>query len=99
MDAQVLHEDELQTEHDGGAEPEVVVEPEVVAEAVAVAPAPVEQETSWNGVTSPSQRIAGQTRFLTDVIVDLGLTERERVEAAVETARTTGTTPERLLLA
>src|SRR4051812_26033561 len=93
MDAQVLHEDEVEIGHDDGAEPEVVAEP------VAVAPAPVERETSWNGVTSPSQRTAGGTRFLTDVIVDLGLTERERVDAAVETARTTGTTPERLLLA
>jgi type IV pilus assembly protein PilB len=48
------------------------------------------------GVTPPRSRGGG--RFLTDVIVELGLAEQERVEAAVEAARAAGTTPETVLL-
>ena len=51
----------------------------------------------WTGITTPSRR--GSTpRFLTDVIVDLGLVSRERVESAIETSRATGAMPERVLL-
>jgi len=52
----------------------------------------------WKGVSRPSRRPSGAPRFLTDVIVEMGLAERERVEAAVATAREQGTTPERVLL-
>ena len=52
----------------------------------------------WDGVTRPRPRAAGAARFLTDVIVELGLCDAEKVAQAVDTARTTGTTPERLLL-
>jgi type IV pilus assembly protein PilB len=49
------------------------------------------------GVTPPSG--AGSSgRFLTDAIVDLGFVERERVEAAIESARKGGKPPEQLLL-
>jgi type IV pilus assembly protein PilB len=49
------------------------------------------------GLTRP--RLAGgQPRFLTDVLVDLGLVDRARVEHAIESARSTGHTPEALLL-
>jgi type IV pilus assembly protein PilB len=51
----------------------------------------------WDGVTRPARRHVGQ-RFLTDVIVELGLVPADRVEQAVETARNTGTTPEQVLL-
>ncbi|MEA2249196.1 MAG: type pilus assembly protein PilB [Solirubrobacteraceae bacterium] len=37
-------------------------------------------------------------RFLTDVLVELGYAERDRVEAAVENARASGGTPEAILL-
>ncbi len=39
-----------------------------------------------------------RSRFLTDVIVDLGLVSRRQVEEAIETSRGTGTMPERVLL-
>jgi type IV pilus assembly protein PilB len=52
----------------------------------------------WDGVIVPSQR-SGSARFLTDVVVDLGLVSRERVEEAIASARTAGTTPEQVLLA
>ncbi len=51
----------------------------------------------WTGITTPSRR-GSSPRFLTDVIVDLGLVSRERVESAIETSRATGTMPERVLL-
>jgi type IV pilus assembly protein PilB len=49
------------------------------------------------GVTGPSRR-GSSSRFLTDVIVDLGLVSRRQVEEAIETSRGTGTMPERVLL-
>jgi type IV pilus assembly protein PilB len=49
------------------------------------------------GVTPPRRR-GGSTRFLTDVLVDLGYADRERVQRAIEEARAKPTTPERLLL-
>ncbi len=52
----------------------------------------------WDGITKPHTRGGSAARFLTDVIVDLGLVERERVEQAVEAARGAGTTPEQVLL-
>ncbi len=49
------------------------------------------------GVTSPSRR-GSSSRFLTDVIVDMGLVVRERVDDAIATSRSSGTTPERVLV-
>ena len=53
--------------------------------------------TAWNGITSPRARPGGP-RFLTDVIVELGLAPRERVEEAIESARASGGTPEDILV-
>ncbi len=50
------------------------------------------------GVTGPSRR-GSSGRFLTDVIVDMGLAQRERVDSAIESSRNEGITPERVLLA
>jgi type IV pilus assembly protein PilB len=50
------------------------------------------------GVTSPSRR-GSSARFLTDVICDMGLAPRERVDRAIESSRNEGSTPERVLLA
>jgi type IV pilus assembly protein PilB len=55
-------------------------------------------DEEWDGVTAPSQH-SSSSRFLTDVIVDLGLVARERVEEAIAAARNAGTTPEQVLLA
>jgi type IV pilus assembly protein PilB len=51
----------------------------------------------WDGVTAPRARHGGP-RFLTDVIVELGLAARERVDEAIESARASGTTPEDVLV-
>ena len=57
----------------------------------------VPNEQSSNGITKP-RRAGGTARFLTDVIVDLGLADRERVQRAIEDARRTGKTPEDVLI-
>ena len=62
----------------------------------ALARAP-QQHEEWTGVTPPSRR-GGSGRFLTDVLVDLGFVDQQRVDAAVEAARSTGKPPERVLL-
>jgi type IV pilus assembly protein PilB len=49
------------------------------------------------GVTQPSLR-GGSGRFLTDVLVELGFVERDRAQKAIEEARQTGVSPERVLL-
>jgi type IV pilus assembly protein PilB len=61
--------------------------------------APDESQRSepWNGVTAPRRR-GGSGRFLTDVLVELGFTDRERAQKAVEQARSAGVPPERVLL-
>src|SRR5919109_99165 len=50
-----------------------------------------------NGLTAPLDREGG-SRFVSDVIVDLGMLPRERVDAAVEEARASGRTPEQVLI-
>jgi type IV pilus assembly protein PilB len=50
-----------------------------------------------SGITGPSRR-GSSPRFLTDVIIDMGLVARRQVEEAIETSRATGTLPERVLL-
>jgi type IV pilus assembly protein PilB len=57
----------------------------------------VPSEKSSNGITKP-RRAGGPARFLTDVIVDLGLTTRDRVQHAIEEARRSGKTPEDVLI-
>ncbi len=52
---------------------------------------------SPTGITQP-RRAGGPARFLTDVIVDLGLADRDRVTHAIEEARRTGKTPEDVLM-
>src|SRR5437763_3090672 len=49
------------------------------------------------GITRPSRR-GSAPRFLTDVIVEMGLPSRGQVEDALESSRLKGTTPERVLL-
>jgi type IV pilus assembly protein PilB len=64
---------------------------ETAATAAAMPP------STGNGLTPPVQRGRG-ARFISDVIVELGFLPRERVEAAVEEGRSSGRTPEQVLL-
>ncbi len=59
---------------------------------------PAAAPAAADGITRPRNR-GGGARFLTDVIVELGLVDRPQVEQAIATARTTSTTPEAVLLA
>src|SRR5438270_13124723 len=71
-----------------GAPPDQRGEPE---------PAPAVDEEEWTGITRPSRSGSSQ-RFLTDVIVEMGLASRDQVDEALDTSRSLGTTPERALI-
>jgi type IV pilus assembly protein PilB len=85
----VATEDVAREALDEDSEP--VVDPDV--ELDSTAPQPGE----WTGITRPSRR-GSSSRFLTDVIADMGLASRGQVEEAIESSRGLGTTPERVLL-
>jgi type IV pilus assembly protein PilB len=73
---------------------------EFVATAPVVAPA-IMPELSGRpaaAVTPATGNGHGSMRFLTEVIVDLGFAPRERVEAAMLSARDAGVTPDQLLV-
>ena len=92
-------------EHEAaGVEPEVITESAGGGGGESAAPPDREGGTPPNkepegrmGITSPSRR-GSSSRFLTDVIVDMGLVARERVDDAIATSRSSGTTPERVLV-
>jgi type IV pilus assembly protein PilB len=65
--------------------------------ATGAGPAAPEPEAAPPGITHPLRRHAGP-RFLTDVIVELGFTDRERADAAVAAAREAASTPEEVLV-
>src|SRR3954452_3808754 len=50
-----------------------------------------------SGLPAPQEGFAN-SRFVSDVIVEMGILPRERVDAAVEEARSAGRTPEQVLL-
>jgi type IV pilus assembly protein PilB len=96
IDSEEDRESEHTVEFDHAAEIEIEIESAAEAELTEeIDAAPAEEQ--WTGVTGPSRR-GSSPRFLTDVIVDLGLVPREQVESAIETSRGTGTMPERVLL-
>jgi len=92
--ADALDESEHSVEIDHALELEPVTEVDLPLDEIHDDDAPSEQ---WTGITTPSRR-GSSPRFLTDVIVDLGLVPREKVEKAIETSRGTGAMPERVLL-
>ncbi len=63
----------------------------------AAAAAAHEFEEPGNGITPPRRRGAGG-RFISDVIIELGFAPEERVQAAVEDAKSSGRTPEQVLM-
>jgi type IV pilus assembly protein PilB len=66
-------------------------------DGAASAAAAAEQPDIGNGLTPPRKR-GGRGRFISDVIVELGFAAEERVKAAVEEAKSSGRTPEQVLL-
>jgi type IV pilus assembly protein PilB len=65
--------------------------------AVAQTTSSPESEMMGDGVTPPSRR-GGSGRFLTDVLVELGFVDADRVRRAIEEARQGGRLPERVLI-
>ena len=60
-------------------------------------PGPEGGERNWTGITRSKRRDSRQ-RFLTDVIVEMGFASEAQAKDAVEAARSTGTTPEQVLI-
>ena len=54
-------------------------------------------ERNWTGITRSKGRDSRQ-RFLTDVIVEMGFVPEVQAKEAVEASRSTGTTPEQVLI-
>ncbi len=75
--------------------------PDIPPQDLDPGPSPAAQEeqaeSQRTGLTKPSRR-GSSSRFLTDVVIEMGLVARPRVEEAIESSRSTGTTPERVLL-
>jgi type IV pilus assembly protein PilB len=65
------------------------------AEAATAAQPDLPQPT--NGITPPLRR-GGGGRFISDVIVELGFATQEKVQSAVEEGKSSGRTPEQVLL-
>jgi type IV pilus assembly protein PilB len=61
------------------------------------APSADEPGAGWSGITRPSRR-GSSPRFLTDVIIAMQLATERQVVDAIETSRTSGQPPERILL-
>jgi type IV pilus assembly protein PilB len=79
---------------EGGGSPRLRPVPEGAA---AASEAAVDEEVdNGSGLTAPASR--GSSRFISDVVVELGFADRERVDAAVESAKGSGRTPEQVLL-
>ena len=77
----------------GGGPPHLRPVPAPGTENEAVA----RQPDGGTGLTPPRGR-GGRSRFLSDVIAELGFLPRERVDAAVEEGRASGRTPEQVLV-
>ncbi len=69
----------------------------MLPEPISLKPHTAGHATDPSGVTRP-RHPGGPARFLTDVIVDLGLVARDRVAAAVEEGRRSGKMPEEVLV-
>jgi type IV pilus assembly protein PilB len=78
------------SEHQGGLALRAVPGP-----ATAEAP-PTADQGAADGLTPPQR--TGGSRFISDVIVEMGFLPRERVDAAVEEGRASGRAPELVLL-
>ncbi len=84
--------DDVELDDDGGGLDEL--EPAEASKGSAAGKSPKAEEPT----PSKGSRAGGTRRFLTDVIVELGLASRAAVDEALEVARNSGTAPERLLL-
>ena len=82
----------------GGVDPVGAGEDAVEVEPVGAGHTPPPQEGKWSGITRATRR-GSSSRFLTDVIVEMGFVATKQAKEAIEASRLTGTTPERALLA
>jgi len=95
LDRAVESEPAIEIERTDAADADVEANVEAALDEAPSASA--KEDGEWTGITRPSRRGSSQ-RFLTDVIVDMGLVSRGQVEDALEASRSSGTTPERVLI-
>jgi type IV pilus assembly protein PilB len=96
LDATLSSGSQIEVEVESAGEP-IWETDEPDSEAQGEAPAPGSPEPGWSGITRPSRR-GSSPRFLTDVIIAMQLATARQVEDAIETSRTSGAPPERILL-
>ncbi len=70
---------------------------EGAAASLRAVPEGTERPVPGNGLTPPHKKKAG-SRFISDVIVEMGFLARERVDAAVDEGKSSGRSPEQVLL-
>ncbi|MET0810254.1 MAG: hypothetical protein ABWY65_03975, partial [Thermoleophilaceae bacterium] len=80
----------------GGPALRAVPDGTVAVAADALAPPASDNGGLANGLTPPIGR--GRSRFISDVIVEMGFLPRERVDQAVEQGKATGRAAEQMLL-
>jgi type IV pilus assembly protein PilB len=90
-------EDAAVQSHPGPEATHAELSPSGDSEAAADDEQPSREREGWNGITPPRRR-GGAARFISDVIVELGFLPQDRVDAAVEEGKTTGRSPEEVLL-
>jgi type IV pilus assembly protein PilB len=81
---------------EGSGSPPLRAVPAQAAAAAAAAAAQAQSLEDGSGLTPPLKR-AG-SRFISDVVVEMGFVERERADHAVEEAKGSGRTPEQVLV-
>jgi type IV pilus assembly protein PilB len=90
-------EDGIEEDLSGSPAREVRLESTPAAEGGEGKGARNEREAEGTGITRPSRR-GNSPRFLTDVIVEMGFVSRRQADEAIETSRSSGKTPENVLL-
>ncbi len=94
IDDRVVVDDRIEIDDAIALEP---AEPALEAAGEGARATPSPKDGEWTGITRPSRR-GSSSRFLTDVIADMGLVSSGQVQEAIESSRNLGTTPERVLL-
>ena len=87
----------IEIERTGRADRPTAAEADADPERSEAQPGAVPKDGNRTGITR-SRRTGSRSRFLTDVIVDLGFASSAQAKEAIEASRSAGSTPEQMLL-